>query len=585
MTKTAKLLTGALATALVFIVGGIGVWYGGHGPGSSPSRQEAAPGARAGGALVSSVRSEPRTFNRYVARDITSSLVSELTQAKLVRINRDDDQVEPWLAEGWTEDQEGLTYTVTLRDGITFSDGVPFTSADVLFSFEAVYDERVGSPLADALRVGGQPLEASAPDARTVVVRFPAPFSPGLRLLDNLPIFPKHRLDTALAQGTLRDAWGLTTSPDEMAGLGPFVLQEYVPGQRLVFSRNPRYWRRDDGGVTLPYLDRLTIEIVPDQNAEILRLETGQIDFTSTEVRAEDYGRLNRAARDGELQLFDLGVGLDSDFLWFNLLPEAKANDPRRAWLQSDELRRAVSHAVDRQVFANTVYLGLADPVHGPVTPGNRTWFASDVPKPGYDPARALLARLGLEDRNTDGILEDASDVPVRFSLLTQRGSTARERAAAVLQADLRQVGILVDVVPLEFGALIERITRGDYDAAYFGFLASDTDPAVNLDFWLSSAGFHVWNPGQAEPATAWERQIDELMRRQIAAQDPTERKRLFAEVQHIFARHVPVIHFAAPHVFIATSARVAKVTPALLQPYLLWNADELAVRSSDENE
>ena len=189
-----------------------------------------------------------------------------------------------------------------------------FTSADVLFSFEAVYDTRVGSALADALRVGGQPLEVSAPDAKTVVVRFPVRFSPGLRLLDNLPILPKHRLEAALAQGTLRDAWGLTTPPEEMAGLGPFVLQDYVPGQRLVFSRNPRYWRRDEGRVTLPYLDRLTIVIVPDQNAEILRLETGQIDFTSTEVRAEDYARLRRAAQAGRLQLADLGVGLDADF-------------------------------------------------------------------------------------------------------------------------------------------------------------------------------------------------------------------------------------------------------------------------------
>ena len=162
-------------------------------------------------------------------------------------------------------------------------------------------------------------------------------------------------------------------------------------------------------------------------------------------------------------------------------------------------------------------------------------------------------------------------------------GLTARERAAAVLQEDLRQVGILVDVVPLEFGALIDRITRSDYDAAYFGFVASDTDPAVNLDFWLSSAAFHVWNPSQAVAATAWERQIDELMRQQIAAKDPIERKRLFDEVQSILARYVPVIYFAAPRVFIAASTRVAGVKPALLEPHLLWSADELTVGSSTE--
>ena len=315
----------------------------------------------------------------------------------------------------------------------------------------------------------------------------------------------------------------------------------------------------------------------------MLRLETGEVDFISSGIRAEDVGSLSRAADAGQVQLFHLGVGLDADFLAFNLQPSAMADDPRRAWLQSLDWRLAVSHAVDRAAFADTIYLGLAEPIFGPITPGNRTWFQPDLPVFDYDlrRAHALLEGLGLADRDGDGLREDRGGRPVRFTLLTQQGNTTRERATQVLQADLRQVGIGVDIVPLEFGALIDRIGSMSFDAVYFGFLVSDTDPAANLDFWLSSAAFHFWNPSQPTPATDWERRIDELFGQQLTRSDMDERRRLFDEIQTLFAENQPILYFAAPRFSLATSARLANVEPSLLVPYVLWNADTLAVHAA----
>ena len=558
-------------TALVVAVAACTTSPGESLPSDQPARSAAA---------VGTIRDEPQTFNRLVARDNVSALMTELTQAGLVRINRTQDVVEPWLAQSWRSDDDGRTHTLTLREGVTFSDGEPFSSADVLFTFEAVYDERLGSTLADSLRVDGRPIVVDPPDATTVVVRFPVPYSPGLRLLAGLPILPRHLLEQALREGTLHEAWGLSTPPAEMVGMGPFVLESYQPGQRLVFGRNSRYWRTDEAGVQLPYLDRITLEIVADQNAEMLRLETGQVDFISSGIRAEDFASLSRAAEAGQVQLFHLGVGLDADFLAFNLRPAAMADDPRRSWLQSLDWRLAVSHAVDRTGFAETIYLGLAEPIFGPVTPGNRTWFLPDLPIYDYDLQRAqeLLDGLGLVDRDGDGLREDRGGRPVRFTLITQQGNTSRERAAQVLQADLRQVGIEVDVVALSFGALIDRVTSMNFDAVYFGFLASDTDPAANLDFWLSSATFHLWHPNQPMPATDWERRIDELFGLQLTVSDMDERLRLFGEVQTLLAENQPILHFPAPRLSVATSARLANVEPSLLEPYVLWSADTLAV-------
>lgn len=573
--RPAKKLTGAriallAAVAAATILGGL--WRARRPP--SP----AAP-PPSGGTLTATIRSEPRSFNRLVVRDRTSNLVSLLVHDRLVRINLATQQVQPALAERWSVSPDGRVWTLHLRRGVRFSDGRPFTAADVLFSLRAVYDEATASPLADSLLIAGRPLEAAAPDDATVVVTAPAPFGPGVRILDNLPVLPRHRLEPFLAEGRLRDAWSLITPLDEIAGLGPFVLREYVPGERLVFARNPHYWERDEQGAPLPRLDRLALLVVPDQNAEMLRLEAGEVDLVTGEVRPDDLAAVRRLAAAGRLQLFDLGVGLDPEFLWFNLAPGAVP--ATRGWLQRRELRQAISLGVDRQAMADTVYLGAAVPIAGPITPGNRDWYDPGLAVPPHDPARAraLLAAAGLQDTNGDGSLEAPGGGPARFTLLTQKGHTLRERGAAFLQQELARLGLGVDIVTLEQPALVERLTSGRYEAIYFGTQASDTDPASNLDFWLSNGAFHPWNPEQAAPATPWEARIDALMRQQIAATDPAERKRLFGEVQRIFGEELPAIYFVAPRIYVATSARVTHVRPGLLQPFILWDAARLGVR------
>jgi peptide/nickel transport system substrate-binding protein len=541
-----------------------------------------APASRipSGGSLVSSIRGVPRSFNRYVAPDSAVETITFLTQSRLVRVNRATMETEPMLAESWTGSKDNLTYAVKLRRGVKFSDGAPFTSADVVFSFRAIYDEKIGSSIGDSLHVGGKPLEVSALDENTVSIRFPSPFGPGLRVLDNLPIYPRHLLEQSVNDGTFAKAWGVTTPPAKIAGLGPFMLREYQPGQRLVFERNPYYWRKDASGARLPYLDRVTLEIVADQNAEVLRLQSGQIDCIQSEVRPEDYATLKQTASTGRVRLYDLGPGLDADSFWFNLRNDAKIPGARRAWLQHVELRRAIAEAVDRTRFADTVFFGAAVPVFGPVSPANKIWFDPQVPTPAFDRARAAsrLAAIGLKNKDRDGMLLDATGQPAQFTLITQKGNTALERGAAVIRDELRTIGLAVDVVPLDVGAVVDRLEKGDFEALYFRFLTSDVDPALSMDFWRSSGNAHVWNRGQPQPATEWERRVDELMARQASTIDLAERKRLFGEVQRIFADQLPILYFAAPRVYVATSARVLNATPALLRPMVLWSADTLAV-------
>ena len=533
-----------------------------------------------GGTLVASLRSEPATFNRYAPNggSAATDAISLLTQAKLVRINRATDQIEPALAERWTTSADGRTFTLTLRKGVTFSDGAPFTSADVLFSFRALYDPDVNSVIASGMRVNGRPLQVSAPDPQTVVVTLPAPFAPGLQLLDNLPILPKHQLEAALDAHTFRDAWSVSTPPGTMAGLGPFVVTAVAPGQSVTLTRNPRYWRADAAGTRLPYLDSIVIEFVRGQDAEMLRVQAGSVDLmTQADLRPEDVASLRRLRDQGAISLVDVGVALDPNLLWFNLTP-ARAAQKSRPYLQRAEFRQAVSCAIDRDAIVRSVYLGAAAPVYGVVSPGS-TWFASDAVPACHDAARAraLLAGLGFVDRNHDGMLEDASGAPAGFSIITQ-GNHVRQRVATAVQEQLRQVGLTIDVVVLDPPSLFQRFAAADYDAMYFGFQASSMDPANNLDFWLSSGSFHVWNPSQPKAAAPWEARMDELMQRQAAAPTLDERKKAFADVQRILGENAPAMALVAQKVTVALNRRVGGAVPVLLLPQILWNADTLYV-------
>ena len=540
----------------------------------------AASGPGRGGSLTASIRSEPATFNRFAPNGNQAAVdaVTRLMHAPLVRVNRATGEAEPWLADRWTTTPDGRTITLTLRDGVTFSDGAPFTSADVLFTFKALYDPSTASSLASGVTVQRQPLQVSAPDARTVVVTLPAPFAPGAALLYNLPIFPKHLLEPALNSRAFGTAWGTKTPPASMAGLGPFVIAEYVPGQRVIFARNPRYWRKDASGTTLPYLDRIVMEFVTGgQDAEMLRVQAGEVDvMTVADVRPDDIAALRRLRDQGAMQLIDVGVSVDPNTLWFNLTPGNGAVKAK-PYLGRAEFRQAISYGVDRGAIVKTVYLGAAEPAHGPITSGNATWYSPDAPTFSHDPAKArsLLAGIGLTDRNGDGALDDAKGDPVRFSIITQ-GGHIRERTATMIQAQLRQIGIAVDIVSLDPPSIFGRFAKGDYESIYYGFQVSALDPAMNLDMWMSGGSGHVWNVGAPYP---WEKTLDRIMLEQSAAPTLAERQQLLLEAQRIFAEHLPQIHFVAPKVTVAVSRRVGGAVPALLDPKILWNAESLYVR------
>jgi len=224
------------------------------------------------------------------------------------------------------------------------------------------------------------------------------------------------------------------------------------------------------------------------------------------------------------------------------------------------------------------VYQGRAEALWGQVSPGNKLWANQALPRPprSLDRARELLRAAGFSWK-ADGTLVDAGGDVVEFSIASSASNAERTKMAAIIQDDLKQLGMSVHVVPLEFRALLARVLDSrDYEACVLGLASGDGDPNGDMNVWLSSGPQHLWNPGQAQPATSWEAEIDRLMQGQLTARKYSERKRLYDRVQQIVAENQPMIFLISPHVLVGAKNGLGNFRPAVLDHYTLWNVEEL---------
>ncbi len=545
-----------------------------------------------GARLVVSLRAEPKTLNPLTAVDAPSrEVILGAMQADLIHINRATQLTEPALAKSWKVSADGLEYTLTLRKGLRFSDGQPLDADDVLFTFRVYLDENVHATQRDQLIVGGKPLAVRKVDAQTVVFQLAKTYGAGERLFDGLAILPRHLLEKPYEEGKLAQAWTVATPVNQWAGLGPFRLKEYIAGQKLVLERNPYYWKKDAKGNRLPYLDELVFLFVPNADAQVLRFQSGETDLISR-LGAENFSVLSRQQRGYTMS--DAGPGLEYNFIFFNLNEPGEKTSPDLArkmkWFREVKFRQAISAAIDRDAIVRLVYQGRGAALWGPVTPGNHRWGNPLIPHPArsLEKARALLKEAGFTWTawpKGESELVDSDAKPVEFSILTSSSNADRTKMATLIQDDLKQLGMRVQVVPMEFRSLIDRVTQTkEYDACVLGLVSFDADPTADFNVWRSSGGTHLWNPAQAHPATVWETEIDKLMEQQLAAPRYEQRKKSFDRVQEILAENQPMIFLASPDILAGAKNSIGNFHPAVLEPYVLWNIEQLYFKNTAEN-
>lgn len=536
---------------------------------------------RPGGRLVAAWHSEPKTSNPVTAVDVVSKELISLLNADLIHINLATQHTEPALAKSWTVADGGRRYVLDLRRGLRFSDGHPFDADDVVFSFKVYLDPKVHSPQRDLLEVGGKPIQVRKLGAYQVEFNLAQPYAAAERIFDGVAMLPRHRLESAYDSGKISQAWNLSTDPAAIAGLGPFRLKQYIPGQQVVLERNPYYWKTDAAQHRLPYLDEIVFLIVPTEDAEVIRFEAGDLDLLE-KVSADNYALLEREQRARGYRLFNLGPGLEYDFLFFNLNDLSAKNLPevarRQEWFRRPEFRQAVSLAIDRDAIVRLVYRGHATPIWTQVTPGNKQWVDAAIPHPArsVEQANALLRRAGFS-RAPDGTLMDAHGRPVDFSILSNPSNPQRTRMATLIQDDLSKLGMRVDLVSMEFQAIMARVFDSfDYESTLLGLVSGDADPNPEINVWTSTGGSHLWALAETHPLSAWQAELDRLMALQTTVLDYAKRKNIYDRVQEIVFDEDPVICLVSPDVLAAAKDGVGGLNPSVMRNYLLWNAERL---------
>lgn len=541
------------------------------------------PVGRMGGSLVIALRSEPKTLNPALAVDDPSREVLGCLNADLIDINRQTLKTAPALAKSWEVSKDGKQYTLHLRRGLRFSDGQPFNADDVVFTFQVLLDEKIHSPQRDLLVIVDKPIAVEKIDDYTVRFSLAQPYAAADRIFDGIAILPRHLLEATYRDGKFPQAWSLSAPPSQFAGLGPFRLKEYVPGQRVVLERNPYYWKQDKSGNRLPYLNELQFLFVSNEDAEVIRFEAGDTDLLSR-VGAENFTMLQKQQAAKGYHVADLGAGLEYNFLFFNLNDLSSKGKPeiaaKQAWFRDVRFRQAVSEAIDRADIVRLVYAGRATPLWGQVTPGNKLWIDSALPHPqcSLDHAKELLRSAGFSWKG-DGTLVDPHGKAVEFSILTSSSNAQRTKMATIVQDDLSHLGMNVHIVPLEFRAMVARLLNSfDYEAAVMGIASGDADPTSEMNVWVSDGETHLWNLA-GKPSTPWEAQMDKLMQQQEVTINYAKRKQLYDRVQEIVSQNLPVICLVSPNILVGAKDRVGNFRPAILDPYVLWNVEELYVR------
>ena len=555
---------------------------------SAQPQRERVVGTR-GGSLSYRTATPPKTFNYVMASDADTLVVAlYLMGGRLAEFDHDAQRYGGALAESWQWAGDERTLEVTLRDGLRFSDGHPLTTDDVTFSLRAIYDERTGSPVfRDAMTIGGRPIEAATVDARRLRLIFPEPVAAPENYLSNLAVLPRHILEEDFNKGTFKDAYAITSDAQRVVVAGAFMVDAVTPGERIALKRNPNYWKKDQAGTSLPYLDGLVIEITGDANNGMARLGQGTLDIFDR-IRPTDYASL-RTSQGSTVRAYDLGPGLLTDHIVFNQNMGQQNGKPvvdptKSAWFTDLRFRRAVSYAIDRASIASSTLQGLATPLYGFISPGNRAWAATDLPRTEYDlgRARTLLTEAGFQLRGSQDAPElyDGKGNRVEWTLVVPAESEPRVAMATVIQEDLARLGMKVQIATIENSQVTARLSQSyEYDAILFGTSVTEPDPSSYTNFLRSSSPSHQWYPKQEKPATPWEARLDELIAAQARERDAQRRATVFHEIQQILVEQMPVVPIVTRHITSAANTRVGNYRPSPLFPYSLWNAEELFVR------
>ncbi|MFN2322247.1 MAG: ABC transporter substrate-binding protein [Trueperaceae bacterium] len=539
------------------------------------------PGTAGGTVTLALGDSPPRFFYYGEISNVSQTLTQQMFDS-LVEFDLENYELVPGLAASWDVSEDGTIYTFSLRDGVTWHDGEPFTADDVVFTYEQIItnpEARAGDAANFQFTVDGEarPVTFEAVDPLTVRMTLPAP-SAAFLLQQRFFIMPKHKLLPFSVEGgaepaEINDAWPTDVDPSEVVGTGPFQLAEYVAGQVVRLAKNEAYWKVDAAGTPLPYLDALTYLIVPGTDAQIAQFLAGNLDqlnisgaqfpdFKSRELAGADFTVVQSPALFGS-----------PPHLAFNF--DATDPDLQRAF--SDvAFRQAMEYAVDRMRVIDDVYNGLAEIPGTPTAPANGAFFEDTtglMRMYDLEAAAAALDALGYVDGDGDGVRNLTAERELEFTLTYGNDSATWTDIATILQNDFAEIGVRANLQGVQSSQLLGTGLSGDYEALLVA-LGNQPDPELRKPIWQPGGSLYYWHRSTqpAEQGAApnfdamepWEQDLYEIFDLNSTESDPAVRAERYRAWQRINAEFVPVIMIAKPGNVAAVYDRVGNFAYSL---------------------
>ncbi len=539
-----------------------------------------------GGKLVLALQGNPDSFNpllnhsAYSAKILHGPVYDALQSLDLTTM-----ELTPQLASQLDVSPDGLTYTYTLRKGVRWSDGKPFTAEDVLFTFGIVFDPKINGNGKDGLMQS----DGSSPQIQKIgdnQIQFQLKELNVLfaSAISSVYIIPKHIWEEPYKTGKFEQTMLVSENTAKMVSTGPYLIDTYVPDQRVVLKRNPYYYKFDTQGVRLPYLDKVVHVIVPDMQTALIKFQNGETDMH--EVKGDEVDLVLREQTDKGYTVHDMGPSYDTNYMVVN---QANGQDKTgKPYLEAKKLevfsdkrfRQALSYAMDRDSLVKIVHHGHGVPIYTFTSPGNKIWYNPNSKTYPFDlnKAKSLLQEMGLKDSNADGILEYKDGTPLVVTLRSSVESSVSTQFANIMKGDFLKIGIEIHIVSIPFNSVQEDIyVNHNFDLALLAWASAvPPDPIISKAVILSSGKSHNWNPNQTTPQTDWEKQMDALVFKNQSTLDLNERIKYWHQILEIWGEELPEIMITARRVNLAIRNHIGNTKPVAIRTYFDWNVDEL---------
>jgi peptide/nickel transport system substrate-binding protein len=548
--------------------------------------------------LVSAILSDPKTFNPPLSNE-SPNIFGYVGEGLITENGKGE--IEPALAESWIISPDSKSIIFTLKQNLKWSDGAPLTVDDVDFTFNEVYfNEQIPTDTRDILKIGKARKLPTVKklDANRIEFTTPEPFAPFLRTL-GISILPAHKLRASVkakdekGKPVFLSMWGLNTNPADLVSNGAFSLESYTPGERLVFKKNPYYWRKDAQGKQQPYIEKIIWQIVESTDTALVQFRSGGLD--SYGVTPDFFSLLKKEEQKGSYKIYNGGPATGTTFMSFNLNQGERDGKPlvdpvKSRWFNNVKFRQAIAYGINRQRMINNIYRGLGAPQDSPISVPSPYYLsrAQGLPFYDYNPQKAkeLFAAAGFKYNEQNKLIDDR-DNPVRFTLLTNSGNKIREALGTQIKQDLALIGIEVDFTPIAFSLLIDRIDNSlQWDSLLIGFTGG-IEPNDGANFWSVEGGSHLFNlkpqPGKPQitdrEVADWEKKIDELYIQAAQELNEDKRRQIYIDTQKIAQENLPCIYLVNPLSLSAVKNRIKGIDYSPING-AFWNLPELTVNA-----